>query len=72
MLMLYICNMDQEVVYIYYDYEDVAIRIENGRYFMKFKGEQEREQFKDKSKLLCDALLDVDKVYMTEVEYSNF
>lgn len=72
MLMLYICNMDQEVVYIYYDYEDVAIRIESGRYFVKFRGEQESEQFKERSNLLCDVLLDVDKVYMTKEEYDNF
>ena len=70
--MLYICNMDQEVVYIYYDYEDVAIRIESGRYFVKFRGEQESEQFKERSNLLCDVLLDVDKVYMTKEEYDNF
>ena len=64
--------MDQEVVYIYYDYEDVAIRIESGRYFVKFRGEQESEQFKERSNLLCDVLLDVDKVYMTKEEYDNF
>lgn len=72
MLMLYICDMDQKVVYIYYDYEDAAIRVEDGRYFLKFKGEQESEQFKEKSNLLCDALLDVDKIYMTKEEYDNF
>lgn len=64
--------MNQKAVYIYYDYEDAAIRVENGRYFLKFKGEQEREQFKETNDLLCDALLDVDKVYMTKEEYDNF
>ena len=46
--------------------------VENGRYFLKFKGEQEREQFKETNDLLCDALFDVDKVYMTKEEYDNF
>lgn len=64
--------MDQEAVYIYYDYEDAAIRIEHEHYFVKFKGEQEKEQYKEKSNLLCDALLDVNKVYMTKEEYDNF
>lgn len=64
--------MNQEVVYIYYNYEDVAVKIENGRYFVKFKGGMVQEQFKEKSNLLCDVLLDVDKVYMTKEEYDNF
>lgn len=64
--------MKKDVVYIYYDYEDVAIKIIDNRYFVKFKGEQEREQFKEKSNLLCDALLEVNKTYLTKEEYDNF
>lgn len=64
--------MDQKVDYIYYDYEDAAIKIENGRYFVKFKGGTEQEQFKEKSGLLCDALLEVNKIYLTKEEYDNF
>lgn len=62
----------QKVVYIYYNYEDNAVKIENGRYFVKFKGGMVQEQFNEKSNLLCDVLLDVDKVYMTKEEYDKF
>lgn len=61
-----------ETQYLYYDFEDVVVKIEKGRYFLKFKGKKEQECFTKISNLLCDILLDSNKKYLTKEEYDNF
>lgn len=58
--------------YLYYDFEDCVIRIIDGRYFVKFKGGSEGEQFKKNSNLLCDALLDSNTKHISKEAYDKF
>lgn len=60
------------IKYVYDAFEDVIVKIDNGRYFMKFKGKPEFESYKEKSNVLCDILLDNNKKYVTKDEYEKF